>query len=179
MSRIGKQPIPVPNGVEVTITGQDVTVKGSKGTLSRTLSDRISIVKEEASLIVGMKDESRQARELFGLSRTLVNNMVIGVTEGFSKVLKVVGVGYRATAKGKDLEMQLGFSHNVMINAPENISFLVGKDNSITISGINKEVVGQVAANIRMLRKPEPYKGKGVMYTDERIIRKAGKKGGK
>ena len=179
MSRIGKQPIPVPNGVEVTITGQDVKVKGPKGTLSRTLSDKISITKEESSLVVTMNDESRQARELFGLSRTLVNNMVVGVTDGYSKILKIVGVGYRAIAKGKNLEMQLGFSHPVLVEAPENISFEVGKDSTVTISGINKELVGQVAANIRKLRKPEPYKGKGVMYSDERIVRKAGKKGGK
>ncbi len=179
MSKIGKQPIVIPSGVEVSITGNVVTVKGSKGNLSRTLPEQIEITKKENEVIVARKGDDNHSRSLHGLCRTLVNNMIIGVSVGYSKVLKIVGVGYRAALKGTGLNLQLGFSHPVEVSAPEGISFEVGKDNSITIKGIDKELVGQVAANIRKLRKPEPYKGKGIMYADEHIVRKAGKKGGK
>ncbi|MBF0275973.1 MAG: 50S ribosomal protein L6 [Nitrospinae bacterium] len=179
MSRVGNQPISVPTGVEINISGENITVKGAKGSLSHVIPQEIVIEKDNALLNVKRANEERKSRELHGLTRTMVNNMILGVTQGFEKKLKIVGVGYRSTAKGKDLEMQLGFSHPVLIKAPEGITFDVAKDNTITVMGINKQSVGQVAADIRKLRKPEPYKGKGVMYTDERIIRKAGKKGAK
>ena len=176
MSRIGRSPIPVPSSVTVTLSGATVTVKGPQGTLERTLPSGISITQEGDELLVTRPDDERQHRALHGLSRSLVNNMVIGVTEGFSKELEIVGVGYRATAKGPNaLELALGYSHSVPVNAPEGISFEVPVPTRIIVKGNNKELVGQVAANIRKLRKPEPYKGKGVRYAGERVLRKAGK----
>jgi large subunit ribosomal protein L6 len=178
MSRIGKSPIQLPSGVEVKISGQDVEVKGSKGTLTHTLPEVISISQEENVLTVDRSNEERQSRALHGLSRSLVANMVEGVTNGFKKELKIVGVGYRAQAKGPSkLEMSLGYSHTIDVNAPDGITFDVPDNTTIIVNGVDKQAVGQVAAEIRSLRKPEPYKGKGVMYTGERIIRKAGKAG--
>jgi large subunit ribosomal protein L6 len=176
MSRIGRSPIPVPSNVTVTLAGESVTVKGPQGTLERQLPAGISIVQEGDQLVVSRPDDERRHRALHGLSRSLVANMVAGVTEGFSKELEIVGVGYRANAKGPgSLELALGFSHPVVVNAPEGITFEVPIPTRITVKGIDKEKVGQVAADIRKLRKPEPYKGKGVRYAGERVLRKAGK----
>ena len=175
MSRIGKQPIAVPAGVEVTIDGTTVSVKGAKGELSRTLPERMIISREGDEIIVERPDDSREAKSLHGLTRTLVSNMVEGVSTGFKKKLELVGVGYRAALKGTDLEMQLGFSHPVLIKAPEGITFEVPSQTEIIVSGPSKEAVGQVAANIRKWRKPEPYKGKGIRYEGERVRRKLGK----
>ena len=176
MSRIGRSPIPVPSSVTVTLSGDTVTVKGPQGTLERTLPTGITITQEGEELLVTRPDDERHHRALHGLSRSLVANMVIGVTEGFSKELEIVGVGYRATAKGPNaLELALGYSHSVPVDAPEGISFEVPVPTRIIVKGNNKELVGQVAANIRKLRKPEPYKGKGVRYAGERVLRKAGK----
>jgi len=175
VSRIGKQPIPVPSGVEVKIDGSTVTVKGPKGELSQTFSDVVSIEMEDGAIVVTRPDDSRTARSLHGLTRTLVANMVTGVSEGFSKNLEIVGVGYRAAMKGKDLELQLGFSHPVLVTAEPGITFEVPQPTKITVSGIDKQQVGQVAADIRKWRKPEPYKGKGVRYEGEYVRRKLGK----
>jgi large subunit ribosomal protein L6 len=176
MSRIGRSPIPVPSSVTVTLSGDTVTVKGPQGVLERTLPTGITITQEGEELLVTRPDDERHHRALHGLSRSLVNNMVIGVTEGFSKELEIVGVGYRATAKGPNaLELALGYSHSVPVNAPDGITFEVPVPTRIIVKGNNKELVGQVAANIRKLRKPEPYKGKGVRYAGERVLRKAGK----
>ena len=179
MSRIGKAAIPVPSGVDVSITGSTVTVKGPLGTLSRELPAIISVRKgDDGQLLVERPDDEREARSMHGLSRTLVNNMVVGVTDGFVKELEIVGVGYRATAKGADaLDLALGFSHPVVVNAPAGITFEVPAPNRISVKGSDKELVGQVAADIRKLRKPEPYKGKGVRYLGEHVVRKAGKSG--
>jgi large subunit ribosomal protein L6 len=177
MSRIGKLPVPLPSGVDVTISGQDVTVKGPKGTLSRTVSEPITIEQAEGQLLVRRPDDSRQAKALHGLTRTLVANMVQGVTEGFTKNLEIVGTGYRVAAKGRDLEFALGFSHPVPVAAPDGIAFAVENPTRFSVSGIDKQQVGQVAANIRKLRKPDPYKGKGVRYQGEVIRKKAGKTG--
>ena len=180
MSRIGKAPINVPSGVDVSINGSVVTVKGPKGTLSRTLIGGITVRQEENTLLVERPNEERESRSLHGLSRALVNNMVVGVTEGFAKELEIVGVGYRAEAKGSNgLRLNLGFSHPVDFPGPDGITFEVPVQTRIIVKGIDKELVGQVAANIRSIRKPEPYKGKGVRYLDERILRKAGKTGKK
>jgi large subunit ribosomal protein L6 len=179
MSRIGKAPIEIPAGVDVTITGQHVTVKGPKGTLSRVIPGEIIVRKEDSTLLVERPNDERQNRSLHGLSRTLVSNMVIGVTDGFSKELEIVGVGYRAEAQGANLRLALGFSHPVNVPAPDGITFEIPVQTRIIIKGIDKELVGQVAANIRSIRKPEPYKGKGVRYAGERILRKAGKTGKK
>ena len=180
MSRIGKNPITVPSGVDVTIADRNVTVKGPKGTLSRPIPGDIVVRKEESTILVERPDDERTNRALHGLTRTLVANMVEGVTTGFVKELDIVGVGYRAEAQGADkLRLALGFSHPVLIDAPEGITFEVPQPTRIIVKGINKEVVGQVAANIRSIRKPEPYKGIGVRYVDERVIRKAGKAGKK
>jgi large subunit ribosomal protein L6 len=176
MSRIGKAPIPVPSGVEVTISDGRVSVKGPQGTLERTLPGEITVRREESFLLVERPNDERQNRALHGLTRSLVNNMVVGVTNGYSKDLEIVGVGYRATAKGPEqIELALGFSHPVVVNAPEGVSFEVPAPTRISVRGIDKEKVGQVAADIRRIRKPEPYKGKGVRYAGEHVQRKAGK----
>jgi len=175
VSRIGKQPIPVPSGVEVHIDGSTVTVKGPKGELSRTLVDIITVEMEEGAIVVKRPDDTRTARSLHGLSRTLVSNMVIGVSEGYFKNLEIVGVGYRAAMKGSDIELQLGFSHPVLVVAEPGITFEVPAPTKITVRGIDKQRVGQVAADIRKWRKPEPYKGKGVRYEGEHVRRKLGK----
>ena len=176
MSRIGQAPITVPGGVDVTVADGQITVKGPKGTLSRPIPGAITVRQEGEELLVERPDDERESRALHGLTRTLVNNMVIGVTEGFRKELEIQGVGYRATAQGPAaLELALGFSHTVKVNAPEGITFDVPSPTRIDVVGIDKEVVGQVAANIRALRKPEPYKGKGVRYVGEYVQRKAGK----
>jgi large subunit ribosomal protein L6 len=176
MSRIGRSPIPVPSNVTVTVAGDTVHVKGPQGTLERTLPAGISISQEGETLVLTRPDDERHHRALHGLSRSLVANMVTGVTEGYSKELEIVGVGYRATAKGPNaLELALGFSHSVPVDAPDGITFEVPIPTRIIVKGIDKEQVGQVAANIRKLRKPEPYKGKGVRYAGERVLRKAGK----
>lgn len=177
MSRIGKMPIAVPAGVEVTIDGATVTVKGPKGELTRSFAEMLTISLNDGVLTVERPDDSREAKSLHGLTRTLLHNMVEGVSTGFSKKLQLVGVGYRAAKKGNDLEMQLGFSHPVLIECPENISFECPSQTEIIVSGISKEQVGQVAANIRKWRKPEPYKGKGIRYEGENVRRKAGKAG--
>jgi large subunit ribosomal protein L6 len=176
MSRIGRAPIAVPSGVTVTIDRNDVTVAGPQGTLARTLPGDMSIRQEGGSLIVERPNDERHNRALHGLSRTLVANMVAGVTGGFTKELEIVGVGYRAAAKGSDgLELALGFSHPVTVQAPDGVTFEVPIPTRIIVKGIDKEKVGQVAADIRKMRKPEPYKGKGVRYAGERVLRKAGK----
>lgn len=177
MSRVGKAPVTLPSGVEVKIDGSHVTVKGSKGELSREFHDRVSFVLEDGVLTVTRPDDTRESKALHGLSRALVNNMVVGVSEGFSKQLEIQGVGYRAALKGKDIELQVGFSHSVMVEAPDGITFDVPEPSRISVSGIDKEKVGQVAANIRKVRPPEPYKGKGIRYAGERVRRKAGKAG--
>ena len=180
MSRIGKSPITVPGSVEVTIDGADVTVKGPKGSLSRTVPGEISVRREEGNLLVERPNDERQNRSLHGLTRTLVSNMVVGVTDGFTKELEIIGVGYRAEAlTPTNLRLALGFSHPVLMEAPEGITFEVPTQTRIIVRGIDKEVVGQVAANIRAVRKPEPYKGKGVRYLGEKVLRKAGKTGKK
>jgi large subunit ribosomal protein L6 len=178
MSRVGKSPINVPLGVDVDVTGDHITVKGPKGTLERTIPGAIKVEDNGDTLTVVRPNDERQNRALHGLVRSLVNNMVVGVTEGFRKELEIVGVGYRATARGSDaMELALGFSHPVSITAPEGITFEVPAPNRIVVSGIDKEMVGQVAADIRAWRKPEPYKGKGVRYAGEHVQRKAGKAG--
>jgi large subunit ribosomal protein L6 len=178
MSRIGRLPIPVPSGVDVDITDRLVTVKGPKGTLTHTLADPIVIQKaDDGSLLVTRPDDEKRSRERHGLSRTLVANMVIGVTDGFAKTLEIVGTGYRVQARGSDLEFALGFSHPVNIPAPEGITFEVQAPTRFVVRGIDKQQVGEVAANIRKLRKPEPYKGKGVRYQGEVVRRKVGKAG--
>jgi len=178
MSRIGKTPITIPSGVDVSLAGQDVTVKGPKGSLEQTLPEPISLSIEDGEINVTRSDELRQTKALHGLSRSLVNNMVIGVSEGFRKDLEIIGVGYRAAAKGKNkIELALGFSHPISVEAPDGIEFDVPEPTKIGVIGIDKQVVGQVAAEIRGYRKPEPYKGKGVRYVGERVIRKAGKAG--
>ena len=176
MSRIGRSPITVPSGVEVSIADQQVTVKGPNGTLSRSVPGEITVRQEESTLLVERPNDERHNRALHGLTRSLVSNMVTGVTAGFTKDLEIVGVGYRATAKGpSSIELALGFSHPVTVDAPAGITFEVPAPTRISVKGIDKELVGQVAANIRKIRKPEPYKGKGVRYAGERVIRKAGK----
>jgi len=178
MSRIGKAPITVPSGVDVTISGSNLTVKGPKGQLERQLPGAITVRQDGETLLVERPDDERQNRALHGLVRSLVNNMVVGVTQGFTKELEIVGVGYRANAKGPGaMELALGFSHPVNITAPDGITFEVPAPTRIVVSGIDKEKVGQVAADIRAWRKPEPYKGKGVRYAGEIVRRKAGKTG--
>ncbi|WP_159805685.1 50S ribosomal protein L6 [Cellulomonas citrea] len=178
MSRIGKVPVPVPAGVEVSIQDAVVTVKGPKGTLTHTVPAPIAVAKDEqGALVVTRPDDERASRSLHGLTRTLLANLVTGVTEGYTKKLEIVGTGYRVQAKGSDLEFALGFSHPVPVKAPEGISFQVESPTKFSVSGIDKQQVGEVAANIRKIRKPEPYKGKGVRYADEVVRRKVGKAG--
>jgi large subunit ribosomal protein L6 len=177
MSRIGKLPIPVPSGVEVTISGREVTVKGPKGTLSHSVVEPISISRADDELIVARPDDERDSKARHGLTRTLVANMVTGVTQGYSKTLEIVGTGYRVQARGSNLEFALGFSHPVTVTPPDGISFAVEAPTRFVVSGIDKQQVGETAANIRKIRKPEPYKGKGVRYQGEVVRRKAGKAG--
>ena len=177
MSRIGKQPVAVPAGVDVSIDGQHVTVKGPKGTLEHTVAEPIAVKLEDGGVSVTRPDDERTSRSLHGLTRTLIDNMVVGVTQGYSKAMEIVGTGYRVVAKGGDLEFSLGYSHTILVKAPEGITFTVESPTRFSVNGIDKQQVGELAANIRKLRKPEPYKGKGVRYADEVVRRKAGKAG--
>lgn len=179
MSRIGRLPIEIPSGVDVAIDGDLVTVKGPKGTLSHTIASPITVRNDNGTLYVERPNDERDSRARHGLTRTLIANMVQGVTQGYEKALEIVGTGYRVAAKGSDLEFALGFSHPVLITAPEGISFAVETPTKFKVQGIDKQKVGEVAANIRKLRKPDPYKGKGVRYEGEVIRRKAGKAGKK
>ena len=177
MSRIGHLPITIPSGVEVNLDGRQLHVKGTKGELSRSIAEGMTVEVEGGTLTVSRPNDEREFRSLHGLTRSLVNNMIIGVTEGFTKKLEIVGTGYRVLAKGSDLEFALGYSHPVPVEAPEGISFTVEGANKVAVFGIDKQQVGEVAANIRKLRKPDPYKGKGVRYEGEQLRRKAGKAG--
>ena len=178
MSRIGRLPVAIPSGVDVSIQGQDITVKGPKGELKHSVVSPITVAKNDAGeVVVQRPNDDREARSRHGLSRSLINNMVVGVTEGYEKKLEIVGVGYRVTAKGSDLDFSLGFSHPVVIHPPEGISFKVESPTKFSIVGIDKQKVGETAANIRKLRKPEPYKGKGIRYAGEQVRRKVGKQG--
>jgi len=177
MSRVGNKPVDLPNGVNVEIEGSNVTVKGSKGQLNRLFNERIGFEVDEGVVTVTRPDDTRESRALHGLSRALLSNMVVGVTDGYRKELEIQGVGYRATAKGNDIELLVGFSHSVVVEAPEGITIEVPEPTRIIVSGIDKEQVGQVAANIRKVRPPEPYKGKGIRYAGEYVRRKAGKAG--
>jgi len=179
MSRIGKAPITVPDKVEITINGNTVTVKGPLGTLTRTFRPEVEITREGNVLTVSRKAEDRQSRSIHGLSRTLLDNMVVGVSKGFTKNLEMVGVGYRAQVQGKLLTMQLGYSHPVEVTSPEGIEITVEANTKIAVKGYDKQTVGDIAAAIRSWRKPEPYKGKGIRYAGERVRRKAGKAGKK
>jgi large subunit ribosomal protein L6 len=179
MSRIGKLPIPVPTGVEVKIDGSTVSVKGPKGTLSHVVPAPIEVSLEDNTIVVARPDDERDSRSLHGLTRTLIANQITGVTTGYTKGLEIVGTGYRVTAKGSDIEFALGYSHPIFVKAPEGITFTVEGNTKLTVSGIDKQAVGEVAANLRKLRKPEPYKGKGVRYAGEVVRRKAGKAGKK
>ncbi|MGX6508323.1 50S ribosomal protein L6 [Rhodococcus sp. SJ-2] len=178
MSRIGKLPVAVPSGVEVNIAGQNVAVKGPKGNLSLTIAEPISIAKgDDGALNINRPNDERRSRALHGLSRTLVQNLIVGVTEGYTIKMEIFGVGYRVALKGKDLEFSLGYSHPVLIEAPEGITFAVEAPTKFSIAGIDKQQVGQIAANIRRLRKSDPYKGKGIRYEGEQVRRKVGKTG--
>jgi large subunit ribosomal protein L6 len=178
MSRIGRVPVPVPAGVDVNINGAVVTVKGPKGTLAHTIASPIEVVRDEdGALVVSRPNDERASRSLHGLTRTLLANLVTGVTEGYVKKLEIVGTGYRVVAKGTDLEFALGFSHPVVVTPPEGITFVVEAPTRFSVQGIDKQQVGEVAANIRKIRKPEPYKGKGVRYAGENVRRKVGKAG--
>jgi large subunit ribosomal protein L6 len=177
MSRIGRMPVTVPSGVDVTINGREVTVKGPKGTLSLEVSEPIEVSQADGAISVTRPSDEGEIRALHGLSRSLIANMVTGVTDGYRKTLEIVGVGYRVQARGKDLEFALGFSHPVPVPAPDGISFKVETPTRFIVEGIDKQQVGEVAANIRKLRKPDPYKGKGVRYQGEQIRRKVGKAG--
>jgi large subunit ribosomal protein L6 len=177
MSRIGRLPIDVPAGVTVSIDGQNVAVKGPKGELSLTISEPIEAALVENQVLVSRPDDERASRALHGLTRSLIRNLVVGVTEGYQKSLQVVGTGYRVASKGQAIELQLGFSHSITVEPPAGIALAVEGNDKIHVSGIDKQAVGEVAANIRKLRKPEPYKGKGVRYVDEQVRRKAGKAG--
>jgi large subunit ribosomal protein L6 len=176
-SRIGKLPVPVPPGVDVELDGRSVTVKGPKGVLSRQLPEPVEVKLVDGEIVVTVPNDERRSRAMHGLCRSLVANMVTGVNEGYTKVLEIVGTGYRVVARDADLEFSLGFSHPVLVKAPEGITFTVELPTRFSVSGINKEQVGEVAANIRKLRKPEPYKGKGVRYRGEVVRRKVGKAG--
>ncbi|MEK9536407.1 MAG: 50S ribosomal protein L6 [Aquiluna sp.] len=177
MSRIGKLPIPLPQGVTAEVAGQDVKVKGPKGELNLTISEPIKVTLEDNSILVSRPDDEATSKSLHGLSRTLIANNVQGVSEGFSKSLEIVGTGYRAASKGSNVELALGLSHPVVVTPPDGVTLTVEGNNKIIVSGISKQAVGEVAANIRKLRKPEPYKGKGIRYEGERVRRKAGKAG--
>ncbi len=177
MSRIGRLPIPVPAGVEVKIDGNTVEVKGPKATLSHVVAAPITVALEDGNVVVTRPDDERTSRSLHGLSRTLIANNIEGVTNGFTKALEIVGTGYRVTAKGSDVEFALGYSHPILVQPPQGITFTVEGNTKISVSGIDKQAVGEVAANLRKLRKPEPYKGKGVRYAGEVVRRKAGKSG--
>ena len=177
MSRIGRIPVPVPAGVDVNIDGAVVTVKGPKGTLTHTVASPIEVKQEDGTLVVSRPDDERLSRSLHGLTRTLLANLVTGVTEGYTKKLEIVGTGYRVTAKGSNLEFALGFSHPVVVEPPAGITFAVEAPTKFSVEGIDKQQVGEVAANIRKIRKPEPYKGKGVRYAGENVRRKVGKAG--
>ncbi|EEI16071.1 50S ribosomal protein L6 [Corynebacterium lipophiloflavum] len=177
MSRVGKAPIAIPNGVETKIDGRNVEVKGPKGTLALELPEPITASVEENEIVVSRPDDNRTSRALHGLSRSLVNNLVVGVTEGYKINMEIFGVGYRVQAKGKDLEFALGYSHPILIQAPEGITFAVDGNTKFSIEGIDKQQVGQIAANIRRLRKDDPYKGKGIRYAGEQVRRKVGKTG--
>lgn len=177
MSRIGKRPIPVPTGVDVTIDGQNVSVKGPKGALEHSVAEPITVALGEGAIVVTRPDDDRRNRSLHGLSRTLLSNLVTGVTQGYTTKMEIFGVGYRVQLKGSNLEFALGYSHPVVIEAPEGITFAVETPTKFSISGIDKQQVGQISANIRRLRRPDPYKGKGVRYEGEQIRRKAGKTG--
>ena len=177
MSRIGRLPIDIPAGVTVSVSGQDVSVKGAKGELSLAVASPIEVTVEAGQVLVTRPDDERESRSLHGLTRTLIHNNIIGVTEGYSKGLEVVGTGYRVALKGSSLEFALGFSHPVSFDAPAGITLAVEGNNKITVSGIDKQAVGEIAANIRKIRPPEPYKGKGVRYAGEVVRRKAGKDG--
>ncbi|MDQ4011640.1 MAG: 50S ribosomal protein L6 [Actinomycetota bacterium] len=178
MSRIGKQPITVPSGVDVVIDGRTVTVRGPKGTLSHTVPEPITVQRaQDDTLLVERPDDERRSKSLHGLSRTLVNNMVVGVSQGYEKRMEIHGVGYRVALKGSDLEFSLGYSHPVPVAAPDGITFTVDSPTRFSVAGINKETVGEVSATIRKLRRPDPYKGKGVRYAGEKIRRKVGKTG--
>jgi large subunit ribosomal protein L6 len=180
VSRIGKLPVPVPSGVDITIDGQNVTVKGPKGTLRHVVAEPITVNRDDDGTIAVVRpDDERESKSLHGLSRTLIANMVVGVTTGYVKTLEIVGTGYRVVAKGSDLEFALGFSHSVLVPAPDGITFRVEAPTRFSVEGIDKQQVGEVAAKIRKLRKPDPYKGKGVRYQGEVIRRKAGKAGKK
>jgi len=176
MSRIGKKAVALPAGVTVTLDGQTVTVKGPKGQLAWTVAEEIEVRQEGQDLVLAKRVETTRAQAMWGLSRTLVNNMVVGVTQGYEQSLELVGVGYRAAMKGQALSMQLGFSHEVDIPAPEGVTFATPKQTEVKISGIDKQLVGETAARIRRIRPPEPYKGKGVRYAGEKVRRKEGKK---
>ncbi len=177
MSRIGRLPVPVPAGVDVKLDGRTVNVKGPKGQLDLTLPDPITVAQDDGVLQVSRPNDDRESRSRHGLTRSLINNMVIGVTQGYTKKLEIHGTGYRVIAKGSDLEFALGYSHSITIAAPEGITFEVQNPTRFTVTGIDKQLVGEVSANIRKLRKPDPYKAKGVRYEGERIRRKVGKAG--
>lgn len=179
MSRIGKRPIPIPQNVTVTIADQHVAVKGPKGELSRTLPAEVEVVEQDGTILVNRRSESRVARQRHGLSRTLVSNMVEGVSQGFQRRLEIQGVGYRAQVQGRNLVLSVGYSHPVQIEPPEGIQLAVENNTNVIVSGINKEIVGNIAASIRAVRPPEPYKGKGIRYAGEMVRRKAGKTGKK
>ena len=177
MSRIGKNPIAIPAGVTVSIDGQNITVKGPKGELTHTVTEPIAVAQEDGNIVVTRPNDERRSRALHGLNRSLVNNLVIGVTQGYTNKMEIFGVGYRVQAKGKDLEFALGYSHPVPIEAPEGISFAVETPTKFSVSGIDKQKVGEISAVIRRLRRPDPYKGKGIRYEGEQIRRKVGKTG--
>ena len=177
MSRIGRLPIPVPSGVDVTIDGRNVTVTGPRGSLSRALHPDMTVSREDGTIVVTRPTEQKTHKQLHGLTRTLVNNMVIGVTDGYRKGLEITGVGYRAAKAGEKLQLNLGYSHQIEIDPPSGISFELENPTRLAVIGIDKELVGQIAAKVRSTRKPEPYKGKGVRYAGEKIRRKAGKAG--
>ncbi|GAA1853436.1 50S ribosomal protein L6 [Actinomadura bangladeshensis] len=177
MSRIGRLPITVPSGVEVSLDGREVTVKGPKGTLSHTVAEPIEVSQEDGTIVVSRPNDMNKVRGLHGLTRTLINNMVVGVTDGYKKTLVIQGVGYRVVAKGQNVEFSLGYSHPIPFEAPEGIKLTVERPTQLTVEGIDKQLVGEIAARIRKLRKPDPYKGKGVRYEGEQIRRKVGKAG--